>query len=236
MKKNLLIFDIDGTLLYSNRIDSQCFAATYEKIYQRTFPTIDWTKFPHVTDDTIFKTAIQQHFARLPTREETEHFKNKFVDLLQAERQAHPYKFKAVPGAAVMINNLLKNANFVIGIGTGGWLKPARLKLQHIEIEPNSLLLGTADGKPTREDILNSVVNQAQKQFAISEVIYVGDAVWDVQTTRNLNIKFIGIRRKGDHHHLLNLGATQVLSNFLDYQKFLLAIKNAAPPKLLGTF
>ena len=35
MEKTLLIFDVDGTLVYSNRIDSQCFAATYEALYNK---------------------------------------------------------------------------------------------------------------------------------------------------------------------------------------------------------
>jgi len=58
MSKTLVIFDIDGTLLYSNKVDSQCFADTYEELYSEPFPTIDWTKFPHVTDDTILQRRV----------------------------------------------------------------------------------------------------------------------------------------------------------------------------------
>ena len=36
-----VIFDIDGTLLYSNKIDSQCFADTYQEIYQNKNYTHD---------------------------------------------------------------------------------------------------------------------------------------------------------------------------------------------------
>ena len=233
MKKTFIIFDIDGTLLYSNKIDSQCFADTYQKVYQTPFPSIDWLTFPHVSDDTIFKTAIQNHFEKEPSTEEMEFFKDEFVALLSEKRRTTPEEFKEVPFSKMTVEKLLQDENYSVGIGTGGWLKPARLKLEHIGIPHHQLFMGAADGNPTREDIINEVLSKAQKQFSIEEVVYVGDAIWDVQTTRNLNMKFIGIRRNGDHDFLTNLGATQVLSDFSNYEKFLFAVKNATPPKFL---
>jgi len=233
MKRTFIIFDIDGTLLYSNKIDSQCFADTYFKRYQTVFPTIDWTKFPHVTDDTIFKTSIRNHFQKEATQEEMEEFKNDFVALLTEKRIAQPTDFKEIPFSKITIDKLMADENFEVGIGTGGWLKPAKLKLQHIGIPHHRLPMGTADGNPTREDIINGVIEKAEKSFSFDEIVYIGDARWDVETTRNLNMKFIGIRRNGDHDVLTKLGATQVLSDYTDYEKFLFAVQNATPPKFL---
>ena len=86
MAKTLVIFDIDGTLVYSNKIDSQCFAQTYQRIYGLEFPTIDWTKYPHVTDTTIFKTVIRQHFDRAAEAEEMVEFQHEYVALLELTR------------------------------------------------------------------------------------------------------------------------------------------------------
>jgi phosphoglycolate phosphatase-like HAD superfamily hydrolase len=231
MKKTFIIFDIDGTLLYSNKIDSQCFADTYQKVYKTPFPTIDWTKFPHVTDDTIFKTAFKNHFNKEVEQAEMEDFKNEFVALLNQKRQETPQEFKEIPFSKITVDKLLADENFEVGIGTGGWLKPAMVKLSHIGIPHERLQMATADGNPTREDIVNEVLAKGREQFSFDEVVYVGDARWDVKTTRNLNMKFIGIRRNGDHEALLKLGATQVFSDFANYEKFLLAVKNATPPK-----
>jgi len=231
MSKTLIIFDIDGTLLYSNKIDTICFAEVYKETYQIDFPTLDWNYFPHVTDDTMFKTAYREQFGKEVKEEEMEDFKDAFVARLREKRQINPNDFREVPGAKDIIERLLNDEKYVVGIGTGGWLKPATLKLQHIGVEPEKLIMGTADGNFSREDIIRPVIQKAKEQNDISDIVYIGDAVWDVRTTRNMKLKLIGIRRKGDHDYLLQLGATQVLSNFLDYQKFLSTTKIATPPK-----
>ena len=195
MKKKLIIFDIDGTLLYSNKIDSQCFADTYEKVYQTPFPTIDWTKFPHVTDDTIFKTVIQEQFGRAASFEEMDEFRNEFVALIQKKRIETPDEFKAVKNSRRAVELLLADDSYEVGIATGGWRKPAMVKLNHIGIPTMQLHMSFADGNPTREDIINGVFQQTNAlNLEFEKVVYVGDAIWDVTTTRNMNLPLIGIR------------------------------------------
>lgn len=230
----LVIFDIDGTLVYSNKIDSLCFAQTYEQIYQRPFPTIDWRAYPHVTDTTIFGTVIQKHFGRSPKQEEVEYFQERFVTMIEAKRQTNPEEFKEVPGAKLLIEKLLTLDHFALGIATGGWHRPAQTKLQFVGIPYDQLLLSAADGKVTREAIINEVVNHpSHERITFDKVVYIGDAIWDVTTTRNLQMDFIGIRRQNDKHHLLEAGATIVLENYLDQHQFLDAIQIATPPRPL---
>ena len=232
MKKKLIIFDIDGTLLYSNKIDSQCFADTYEKIYQSKFPSIDWTKYPHVTDDTIFKTVIQNHFQREDTKEEIHHFQNEYVALLQAKRTAQPNDFKEVPNACKIIKLLLENDVYEVGIATGGWRRPAMIKLNHIGIPTSNLYMSFADGHPTREDIIRGVFRQTDaKKMSFEKIVYVGDAIWDVRTTRNMNLPFIGVRRAGDEHFLKQFGAETVIKDYKDIGLFMDSIERSKVPK-----
>ena len=236
MGKTLVIFDIDGTLLYSNKVDGQCFADTYQEIYGIAFPTIDWLKFPHVTDDTIFKTAVNNQFQRIPDVKEINDFKAAFVQKIMRQRELTPEAFHAVSGAKAIIDYLLNHEQFIVGIGTGGWEQPAAVKLDFVGIPKSELFFEGADGNPTREDILNGVVSQVKAKHQYDKVVYVGDAPWDVQTTRNLGMKFIGIRRRKDHDWLYNLGATQVLSDYKNIDNFLHAIANARPPLAIGNF
>ena len=236
MKKKLIIFDIDGTLLYSNKIDSQCFADTYEKVYGAPFPTIDWTKYPHVTDDTIFKTVIQEHFNRESTFEEMDAFRNEYVTLLQKKRIENPNEFKEVKNSRKTIELLLDDNCYEVGIATGGWRKPAMVKLNHIGIPTEHLHMSFADGNPTREDIINGVFTQTNHlNLQFEKIVYVGDASWDVRTTRNMDIPFIGVRRERDFEVLKKLGAETIIPNYSNFEEFLTAIESAKVPQNILT-
>lgn len=231
----LIIFDLDGTLVYSNKIDSRCFAETYHRIYGREFPSIDWHVYPHVTDTSIFATAIQQQFDREVDPKEVVRFQDAFVGLLQQRRTENPDDFRVVPGARELVHHLHEHPTYAVGIATGGWQRPAVLKLDHVGINRDPIYLRGADGFHRREDILEFVQGKAMESHpAIEKVVYVGDAKWDVTTTRNLNMDFIGIRREGDHDHLLREGATQVVSNYLDPDDFLRQVASACPPFIAG--
>ena len=231
MKKTLIIFDIDGTLLYSNKIDSLCFTAAYKTIFGKPFPSIDWRKFPHVTDDTIFKTAFQEQHNRLPEKSEENAFRDHYVGILQEKRKTDPAAFKEVPGSKNTIDQLRLDDQYVIGIGTGGWEKPARVKLKHLHISTQDIYISCADNQPTREGILEKSITDAKAAHDhIERIVYVGDAIWDVKTTRNMQLNFLGIRRAGDYEILELAGAKNIITDYSDYDYFLNQIEKAVPP------
>lgn len=227
----LLIFDIDGTLVYSERRDSRCFAETYQSLFGQSFPSIDWSQYPHVTDTTIFHTVFEKQFLRLPEADELQRFQEAYVSLLREKRRQDPGHSLEVPGARQLMQRLRGEQHFALGVATGGWRRPAHLKLKHVGISTDELPLEGADGKHSREEIINALLDQIHAQRPdIDRIIYIGDAVWDVATTRNLKMPFIGMRRQGDHEVLREAGATQVLSNYLEYDAFLEAVERATPP------
>jgi len=231
MANNLIIFDIDGTLLHSNRVDSQCFAQAYEIVFEKEFPTIDWRKYPHVTDTTIFNTVIQQHFGRQATDDDIHKQQDCFVDLLKANRLKDPILFAEVPNAKNTIEKLIVDERFVIGIATGGWQRPATLKLNHIGIPTETLHMSFADGKETREEIIGASIKSAlQNRSNFERIVYVGDAIWDVKTTRNMQLNFIGIRIRGDHEVLIREGASHVIKNYENYDQFLELVESSKIP------
>lgn len=228
----LLIFDVDGTLVQSTgKADSLCFASTYEQIYGKPFPTIDWQRYPHVTDTTIFQTVIQQHFKRAADPQEMFDFETVYVESLRKNRITKPNYFFEIPGARALVHHLLAQPDYLLAVATGGWRRSAHVKMQHVGIPSQAFLVSGADGKVTREAIIEEVLEYAHKiESRFQKIVYVGDAIWDVATTRNLQMDFVGIRRNNDLEVLARLGATQVLPDFLDQHAFLQAIAKAAPP------
>ena len=228
----LVIFDVDGTLVFSEKLDSKCFATTYQQVYGIPFPTIDWRKYPHVSDTTIFKTVIQEHFNRIATVEEEESFRQKFVENIIENRKRTPAEFKIVPFAKETIERLLADDRFIVGVATGGWKAPAIVKLNFVNIPTEPLIITGADGKVTRDDITKETITKAQKIYDnIERIVYVGDAIWDVTTTKNMGLPLIGIRRKGDVNFLSKLGVGLVLKDYEDYDTFLEGVLNVDVPK-----
>ena len=235
MKKNktLIIFDIDGTLVYTtDHLDSKCFARSYETLYGKVFPTINWHQYPHVTDDSIIKKVIHDHFDRQPEATELERFRAHYVHHLKENRKVAPAHYRAVPGAPELIRQLLEHPDYLVGIATGGWADPARVKLNHVGIPSELLPLSGADGKETREDIIEELLLRVNQQNVdYDRKVYIGDALWDVNTTRNLNMNFVGIRRKRDFHTLSEAGASHVLPHFQPIEQFLDTVAMATPPR-----
>lgn len=231
MAKEFILFDVDGTLVYSNSVDSRSFAETYQAIYGEEFPSIDWRVYPHVTDHTIFGTVIRERFGREVEPGEMEHFQNCFVDLLQEKRGQSPGEFMEVPGAKAMVDHLLA-ADYGVGIATGGWGRPAKLKLRHVGIPVESLIFSAADNQVTREDILQQAIDEAEAAYGgLDRVVYIGDAIWDVKTTRNMGLDFVGLRLQGDVEALTAAGAGVVIQNYNNQAAFLESLQRAHPPR-----
>jgi hypothetical protein len=51
-----------------------------------------------------------------------------------------------------------------------------------------------------------------------------------VATTRNLNMRFIGVRYREDHDVLLKIGARHVVSDYQDQGLFMKLVEEAVPP------
>lgn len=227
----LIMFDVDGTLVHSDRRDSSCFAETYEHIYGVAFPTLDWKHFPHVTDHVIFGTCIRQHFQRDYTPEEAQVFQQHYMELLRDRRRCAPEAFCEVPGARTLLESLQERDDVELSIATGGWRKPAHIKLAHIGIRAEELPVVGGDFKETRDDILQEAITATGREAGdFSRIVYLGDAVWDVTTTHRLGFDFVGIRHRGDIEVLLESGSQTVLQDYRDHDRFWQAVREARPP------
>lgn len=225
----LIIFDIDGTLLHSNKIDSLIFKRVFEATFDFKVQSIDWRDYPHCTDTSILGALFDREGVARPSAVRMEAFKDEYVCQLEQGRLAQPDDFMEVAGASDTIRRLMEDDRFEVGIATGGFRKPAYVKLKHIGVDPKSLHDAYADGNEAREDILNEAIAKT-KHLPINRMVYIGDAIWDVQTTRNMNIPLIGIRIKGDKETLTRIGAQDVITDYRDYEAFLDLVERAKVP------
>ncbi len=230
IKDTLVLFDIDGTLLFSEKIDSKCFSETFSEQYGAKFPTIDWNYFSHVTDHTIFSEAYCQLHGVYPELSEIHRFCKLFVNKIKRARIETPEAFKIVPGAEAVFDYLKEN-KIPFGVATGGWHAPATVKLKHVGLWYEDLVLSAADEQPTRIDIISTAIEACKNRGDLwKRIVYIGDALWDVKTCREMNLPLLGIKIKGDHQQLLDAGASHVMSDYLQIGDFIAVLNDIKVP------
>jgi phosphoglycolate phosphatase-like HAD superfamily hydrolase len=227
-KMKLLIFDIDGTLTDTIGVDNECFISAFEDEFQVELTQTDWATFQNVTDAGLFQDLFESNFNKKPTLNEKETFQARFFEYLRLNLVNNPERFNEIRGAKKFIENCLQHYGIKVAFATGGWGTSAKMKLQASGIPYENLPLSCSDRFISRQEILTNAVEQSLRQHStasFSEVIYFGDGVWDLKTTAELEIRFIGVDAKQDGK-LKNLGATQVIKDFSEVESIFELLEN----------
>ncbi|WP_298418742.1 HAD hydrolase-like protein [uncultured Kordia sp.] len=207
-KENLLVFDIDGTLLDSENVHQTGFVKAMKAIGVSSVNT-NWESYTHLTDSYIAKENYEIVINRGFSNQILTRFEDEFLkEILDAS-------VTEIQGADAFLNKILTETNYGVCFATGSLLKPAILKLNRANIRYDKELLVTSSHYLTREEIVNAAIAKAKTYFGVKKfkrVISLGDGIWDVKTAQNLNLEFIGIGEKnkeklaakGAKHHFVN--------------------------------
>lgn len=213
---NLVVFDLDGTLLDTNAVDDECFVRAWREVGIDCSGQ-DWSSFEHVTDAGIANALLT---GVMNAGETLQRVKALFIELLGRAADERPRAFCAIAGAADMLQRL-EGAGWAAVVATGAWEASAMLKLRAAALP--TLPLASADDHPSREGIVRRALALAGDRFL--RVVLVGDAPWDVEVARRLSLPFVGI---GDERRLR--GASHVLPHFVPFERVIRALETAAVP------
>lgn len=230
----LAIFDIDGTLTDTNAMDNRCFEQALTEVFGFGETADQWHTCPHVSDSGLVQFIFEQQFSRRPNDEEIVRLQTKFIALMREAVAAEPHTAAPINGAVAAFSQMLDEANWGVAIATGCWQASAHFKLQQASVDFARVPLAHSDHLPAREDILTDAVAQAESHYqtGFERVVYIGDALWDVRTTRNLRMPFVGIAHGERAERLRDAGASHVLPDFTDYPRFIAALHSAEVPRL----
>lgn len=223
----LVIFDIDGTLTDTKKVDDKCFVAAFKQTFDIELADLDWGISENVTDWGITEAIFASIYKRKPTHEEYNKMVLNFTKILRQEKLADPKQFDEITGSVAFYNHIKNNTNWQLGIATGSWEESALIKLEAIGIDANDVAFSNSDYFISREEITLYAIEQAKKTYKkeIHDIVYFGDGVWDYTTCKNLNIPFIGIDILNDKK-LEDIGAKIVFENFCDTDAIMEAIKS----------
>jgi len=221
---HLVMFDIDGTLTETMKVDEECFARSFNDVFGFTDIDTDWSRYLRTTDSGIFHDVFTSRIGESPTAQEVSRFRQHFVQLLAAASLQSP--FAPVAGADRLLSRLTQGGSHRVSLATGGWRDSARLKMASAGMCFDDHPAATADDALDRESIMTLSMQRAAERYGESFTctVYVGDGVWDARVCRSIGVPFIGIGTGSRATRLSAEGAVRVFPDFCDADIFLRSV------------
>jgi len=192
MKKKLLIFDIDGTLIDSV---SGYHEVIINAMCDMGIKDIDtnFNELKHHTDSYALKYNYEKFFNTELPIVLLDDFENLIVKYLKQQP-----KTVAINGVNKVLSQLI-NSEYAIAFATGSLPESAIFKMGSAGLDMDTAVLATSKMSFSREGFVLEAIEKAKHYYNVSkfeQVISVGDGIWDLKTAQNLNLDFIGIGAK----------------------------------------
>lgn len=217
----LVVFDIDGTLTDTSKIDGECFLRACVEVCGFAGLDGDWSHYENVTDVGIFREIFESRTGRVPDSDETARFRRHFIDLLRSAACARA--FAPIAGAPALLERLTSTEGIQVALATGCWADAARVKMTSAGMNYDEYPSASADDAMARETIIELAIERSRERVArrFESVVYVGDGVWDGRACRKLGIPFIGVGAG----NLAAQGASYCCSDLTDGERFVRALQ-----------
>jgi phosphoglycolate phosphatase-like HAD superfamily hydrolase len=221
---HLVMFDIDGTLTETVKVDEECFVRSFKDVFGFADVDTDWSHYPHTTDSGIFHDVFTSRIGRSPTAQEVSRFRQHFIQSLTDASSQSP--FAPVAGADRLLSRLAQGGSYRVSLATGGWRDSARLKMASAGMCFDEHPAASADDALDRESIMRISMQRAAERYreSFACTVYVGDGAWDARVCRSVGIPFIGIGRGSRAIRLSAEGAVCVFPDFSDANIFLRSV------------
>jgi phosphoglycolate phosphatase-like HAD superfamily hydrolase len=195
---NLILFDIDGTLLLTAGAGRRAIvAALREEVGDpRAF---DGIRFDGKTDPQIVAEMLEaagQSEPREPER--IRRLCHRYVELLAVELQRPTTRTTLMPGVEPLLDRLEALSGVVLGLLTGNLAQGAALKLRSGGIDPSRFRLGAYGSDAADRPMLPEIAARRAEPFFGriphgSEVVIIGDTPADIHCGEGISARAVGV-------------------------------------------
>ncbi len=230
---HLVIFDIDGTLTDTTRIDEAGFEQTLAEEFGLHDVSSDWSIYRHCVDSWIVSEVFQQRSGRPATIAELERFQQRFVRVLEAAYVRDATLFRPIVGAPELLAHLRGDPTWAVALATGGFRATAEFKLRRAGLSVDDVAAAFADDGVMREQIVRTALRRALDDYGVrhfERVVAVGDGRGDVHAARNLHLGFVGRGTGTGAERLRQAGAQHVLPDYADLSYTVETLRRCATP------
>jgi phosphoglycolate phosphatase len=213
--KNIVIFDIDGTLLRDYR-ESRAFIQAFKTSYGITGINENWSQYPSPTDDGISRWILARHLGRPAAADELKKFFDAYEALLQ---EIEPV---LLPGVKAMLD-LLQSRQTGLALATGNLERCAKIRLEKTGLWGYFRAGAFAEHGYNKTFILAEAIKRCRQLWpevnTNGRFIYAGDNPGDAVAARIQGIHFIGVNR--DISRFKGLTVDYFCHDFLDKENFM---------------
>lgn len=229
----LVLFDIDGTLLWSDGAGRRAIERALIEVFGRTGPT--HVRFDGKTDPQIVRelmrheghedAQIDAHMARLLEL---------YVERLRVELRDPEHLPRLMPGIHALLDALEARDDVVLGLLTGNVIDGASAKLSAVGLAPERFRLGAfGSDHESRPELPAIAQSRARERLRLDipgeRMVVIGDTPADVTCGRSLGARAIGVATgRYSTAELAMHGAAAVFEDLCDTRAVLEAIIGGA--------
>ena len=184
------MFDIDGTLVDSNKFDEICYLKAAEIVLGKTISS-NWNDYSNTTDTGILDEVINIYKIPGDRNQIYQDFKDVFVKLISDFIFNNPNSICEIKGASRFIQKLKAHREVRIAIATGGFEESAKLKLNAAGVNTQGCAFASSSDHFSRTDIMKFSESRVNDCPTFESKTYFGDAEWDKKASELLGYRFV---------------------------------------------
>lgn len=197
MRRVLVLFDIDGTLLWTDGAGRRAIHRALIEIFGTTGPADHW--FDGKTDPQIVRELMRvvghgdEHIDARMTP-----LLDRYVQCLHEELRDPTHTARALPGVHALLGALAARDDVILGLLTGNLAGGARAKLEAVGIDPQLFLVGAYGSDHELRPALPAIAQRrANELLGVSvtgeAIVVVGDTPADIECGRGVGARAIGV-------------------------------------------
>jgi phosphoglycolate phosphatase-like HAD superfamily hydrolase len=212
---NLIILDIDGTLVDSLKLEEQFFPRAVKEALGISGMNTDWSSYTNPTDSGIVRETMREQLGKLCHPADIENCRLRFIDLLSDHLNEHPEALPPIPGAHRFIEYLENHKNYAFAVATAGWRFTAEMKLTAAGFDFDEWIMYSCCDYEYKKEAMKAAHMSARKKYEtdFEAVIYIGDSRTDLRFANELGYDFLG---RGEEFSSPNIWGVEGVKDFTD--------------------
>lgn len=221
----LILFDIDGTLLYTGGSGRIAFEKAFEELYGVKDVWQDLVP-DGKTDPVIIEEIVSRALGRSLTEREEKVLADRYHKHFEIEIQ-NPPRFEVLPGVPELLEILSRRPDVMLGIVTGNFEQAAWAKLRRAALHSFFRFGGFASDHGNRAELTRIGIERGRKLLGDHsgkvQIFVIGDTPHDVRAGKSSGAAVIGVAtgRTGVQEFYEKHKADYALENLSDSARFL---------------